>query len=287
MRPKERTGTTWSVDYRDYMERLRRWETVASFASYGEVVERGQPYPLLCLTTPGSRELVITAGFHGEEPAGPLTLLSRFGEVAEYAREHDVALRVFPCVNPSGFEGGHRYNASGEQPNNDFIRYEVSPGVLAEEVSVGQPIHAWHDFYGSPKETLALHRELERHAPPVGALDLHQDAWVKAKCFYAYHFGPSAPYQALVKESLAHAKVAIHLAVHNLLRTDRCGLIIHHDGSNSDWFWRRGVPYVAVLETTTRTELSACHAINLTWIRGMIRLVANAGVPQEAHASAG
>ena len=26
----------------------------------------------------------------------------------------------------------------------------------------------------------------------------------------------------------------------NLLRTDRCGLIVHHDGSNSDWFHRRG-----------------------------------------------
>ena len=263
------------VDYRDYLDRLRRWESVAAFSQYGEVVERGQVYPLLCLQTPGSRELVITAGFHGEEPAGPLTLLTHFGQVADYAREHDVALRVFPCVNPSGFEGGHRYNASGEQPNNDFIRYELTPGEIVDEVSVGQPFHAWRDFYGSPKETLALHRELEKHAPPVGALDLHQDAWVKSACFYAYHFGPKAPYQALVKESLAYAKVAIHLAVHNLLRTDHFGLIVHHDGSNSDWFWRRGVPHVAVLETTTRNSLAACHSINLTWIRGLIRLVAN------------
>ena len=264
------------MEYRDYVERLRRWGTVATLSQYGEVVEGGQPYPLFCLTTPGSRELVITAGFHGEEPAGPLTLLSRFGEVAAYAREHDVALRVFPCVNPSGFEGGHRYNASGEQPNNDFIRYEIERGVFADEVDEGQPIHAWHPYYGSPKETLALHRELERHPAPLGALDLHQDAWVKSACFYAYHFGPKAPYQALVKESLAHAKVAIHLAVHNLLRTDRCGLIVHHDGSNSDWFHRRGVPYVAVLETTTHNPLASCHAVNLTWIRGFIRLVASA-----------
>ncbi|MBL8909164.1 MAG: succinylglutamate desuccinylase/aspartoacylase family protein [Archangium sp.] len=262
------------MDYRDYVERLRRWESRATIGQYGEVTEHGRPFPLLCVTTPGARELVVTAGFHGEEPAGPLTLLEHLGEVIDEARAHDVALRVFPCVNPSGFEGGHRYNASGEQPNNDFLRYELTPGTVVDEVGEGQPFHAWQPFYGSPKETLALHRELERHAPPRGALDLHQDAWVKAKCFYAYHFGAAEPYRALVKQSLAHAKVAVHLAVHNLLRTDRWGLIVHHDGSNSDWFHRRGVPHVAVLETTTRTDLVACHAINLVWIRGMIRLVA-------------
>lgn len=262
------------MDYRDYLARLRHWEPVATFTQYGSVRENGKDYPLLCLTTEGSRELVITAGFHGEEPAGPLTLLARFGEVADYARAHDVALRVFPCVNPSGFEGGHRYNASGEQPNNDFIRYELSPGVFADEVAVGQPFLEWTVTEGTPKETLALRHELERHPPPLGALDLHQDAWVKSACFYAYHFGDPVPYRALVKESVAHAKVAIHLAVHNLLRTDRCGLIVHHDGSNSDWFHRRGVPHVAVLETTTHNPLESCHALNLTWLRGFIRLVA-------------
>ncbi len=263
------------MDYRDYLERLRHWEPVATFSQYGSVREGGQDYPLLCLTTSGSRELVITAGFHGEEPAGPLTLLGRFGEIAEYAKEHDVALRVFPCINPSGFEGGHRYNASGEQPNNDFLRYELSPGVFADEVAVGQAFLGWNVSEGTPKETLALRHELERHPPPLGALDLHQDAWVKSACFYAYHFGDPAPYRALVKECVAHAKVAIHLAVHNLLRTDRCGLIVHHDGSNSDWFHRRGVPHVAVLETTTHNPLASCHALNLAWIRGFIRLVAN------------
>lgn len=262
------------VDYREYVERLRRWESVASIREYGRVPENGRDYPLLSLTTPGSRELVVTAGFHGEEPAGPLTLMEHFGEIAELARRHDVALRVFPCVNPSGFEAGHRYNASGEQPNNDFIRYELEPGVLAEEVHEGDTFLAWHPNKKVPKETLALHEELERYPPPTGALDLHQDAWVRAKCFYAYYFDDPTPYRELVKKSVAHAKVAVHLAVHNLLRTDRWGLIVHHDGSNSDWFHRRGVPHVAVLETSTVTPMDSCHAINRTWVEGFIELVA-------------
>ncbi len=262
------------MDYRDYVEGLRRWAPVAAVSEYGRVEERGRTYPLVCLTTPGAREVVVTAGFHGEEPAGPLTLLEHFGEAADFARRHGVALRVFPCVNPSGFEGGHRYNASGEHPNNDFLRYETEPGVIREEVQEGETFVAWHPHRQGPKETQALHNELARHPPPQGALDLHQDAWVQARCFYAYHFGDPAPWRRLVRESLAHAKVAIHLSVHNQLRTDRSGLIVHHDGSISDWFHRRGVPHVAVLETTTRTPLEQCHAINLTWIRGLVRFVA-------------
>lgn len=262
------------LEYREYVERLARWKSVATVREYGRVHEKGRDYPLLTLETPGRRELVVTAGFHGEEPAGPMTLLEHFGEVADFARAHDVALRVFPCVNPSGFEAGHRYNASGEQPNNDFLRYQLHSGELAEEVHVGDPFVAWHPNKQVPKETLALHEELERHPAPAGALDLHQDAWVKAKCFYAYYFNDPAPYRELVKRSLAHAKVAVHLAVHNLLRTDRWGLIVHHDGSNSDWFHRRGVPHVAVLETSTVTPLDRCHAINLTWVKGFVELVA-------------
>jgi predicted deacylase len=262
------------VDYRDYLDRLRAQAGEATLTEYAVVRENDRNYPLITVTTPGRRELVVTAGFHGEEPAGPLTLLEHLPDILAFARTRDVALRLFPCINPSGFEGGHRYNASGEHPNNDFLRYELSPGVFAEEVQVGEPFLAWHPHEATPKETRALHRELARHPPPHGALDLHQDAWVKAKCFYAYHFNDPAPYRALVEQSLAHAKVAIHLAVHNLLRTDRHGLIVHHDGSNSDWFHRRGVPHVAVLETTTLTPLERCHAINLTWIRGFIELVA-------------
>ncbi len=263
-----------AVNYPEYQERMRAWARVATVAEYGRVTERGREYPLLCLTTPGRRELVVTAGFHGEEPAGPLTLLERFGELAEVARKQDVALRVFPCVNPSGFEGGHRYNASGEQPNNDFVRYELLDGTVRDEVAVGEPFRGWWSFLETPKETRALHQELARYPPPAASLDLHQDAWVKAKCFYAYHFGDPAPYRALVEKSLAHAKVAVHVAVHNQVRTDRHGLLVHHDGSNSDWFHRRGVPHVGVLETSTRTPLEKCHAVNFTWLEGFVALAA-------------
>jgi hypothetical protein len=42
----------------------------------------------------------------------------------------------------------------------------------------------------------------------------------------------------------------------------------------TDYFFRRGVPYTAALETTTQTPLDRSHEVNLLWIRGFIDLVA-------------
>jgi hypothetical protein len=39
----------------------------------------------------------------------------------------EVGLRIYPCINPSGFEAHIRYNLAGERPNNDFLRYETEP----------------------------------------------------------------------------------------------------------------------------------------------------------------
>ena len=44
----------------------------------------------------------------------------------------------------------------------------------------------------------------------------------------------------------------------------------------TDDFMRRGTPYCATLETTTQSELTDCHAVNLIWIEGFIDLAARA-----------
>lgn len=263
------------MDYADFEAKLKTWKSAAAFHEYGRVHEGGRDYALWCLTTPGARELVVTAGFHGEEPAGPLTVLEHFGELAAYARKHDVALRVFPCVNPSGFERGERYNTSGEHPNNDFIHYELSPGTFVEEVAPGAAFHAWHLKDGGPKETQALRRELARGPVPAAALDLHQDAWVRSPCFSAYYFGLPQPYRELVAQTVPHAKVAVHLPVYGDVQTDASGLIIHHDGSNSDWFWRRGTRHVAVVETSTKLPQANADAVNLTWLKRFVEWAAS------------
>ena len=262
------------MDYGAYLEELKRNAAGAQVEEYGAVEEGARRYPLLRLTVPGDRWLVLTAGFHGEEPAGPLTLAAHFAEVAALARAQGVGLRVYPCINPSGFEDGTRYNRSGEMPNNDLIRYRTASGALQGELHEGDAFVDWQPFDGGPKETIALRADLSRYPAPAAALDLHQDNFFGSEATYAYVFGPREVYLPMVREAARHAKVAVRCAVDETHHTDGCGLVYFHDGSVTDYFFRRGVPFTAALETTTQTPLERCHQVNLAWIRGFIGLAA-------------
>ncbi|MBN1207134.1 MAG: hypothetical protein JXB05_19770 [Myxococcaceae bacterium] len=266
------------MDYTDYARLLQAHASLAEVAEYGRVMETGKEYPLFRLTVPGSRWLVITSGFHGEEPAGPLTLAESFAEIVAYARARDVGLRVYPCINPSGFEAGTRYNRSGERPNNDFLRYEVAPGAWKGELHHGDSFLRWVLYDGGPKETRAVRDDIARFPPPAAALDIHQDNYLALPATYAYAFGDSAAYRPMVEASAEHLTVIRngHVDEHN--HTDADGLIVFHDGSVTDYFMRQGVPYTTALETTTRTPLPSCHTVNLIWIRGFIDLAARGGM---------
>lgn len=245
---------------------------------FAEVQEAGRSVPLLRLRTPGDRRLVVTAGFHGEEPGGPLTLLAHLGELLERAERLGVGLTVFPLINPTGFEQGTRYNASGEQPNNDFLRYEVAPGVWKGELQEGEGHLRWTLAEPAAKETRAVLRALEEEPTPAAALDLHQDAHLPRPAAYAYVFGPRGRWLALVRETVQHVRLATRWGVAEDLRTDTRGLVWSHDGSVTDYFHRRGVPYTAALETTTVTPREVCHRVHLTWLHGFLELAARATV---------
>jgi hypothetical protein len=266
---------TSHVTFDEYAARFLRYQSLADVRSAATLTEGDTAYPLLEARTPGRRTLLITAGFHGDEKAGPLTLLERFPEIVGYARERDVGLHVYPCINPSGFVDHTRYNRSGESPNNDFMRYELQPGVIAEELLRGQSFVGWHEPEGGPRETRALRGLLRTLPTPAAALDIHQDPWLEGHFSYAYIFGPVDPFLPFVRATEPVLPLARSLNVDEDVHTDEHGLIVHHDGSITDLMYRRGVPYTAALETTTAAPLDRCHEVNLIWIRGFIDLAAS------------
>ena len=67
--------------------------------------------------TSGPRVL-IAAGFHGEEPAGPWCIL-KFLEV--YGYPSDVNMAFLPMVNPTGFRLSRRADFYGRKPNSGYI----------------------------------------------------------------------------------------------------------------------------------------------------------------------
>jgi hypothetical protein len=262
------------VDYGAFLAEARAWARLGELSEYGSVLENGREYPLLRLTVPGKRWLLVTAGFHGEEPAGPLTLLRHMSDIVDHARKHDVGLRVYPCINPSGFEAGTRYNASGERPNNDLIRYEVSPGVFHGELHGDETFLRWVPFEKGPKETRALSADLRRFPAPQAALDIHQDGYMKGRYTYAYVFGELTAYRPLMAQVEARVAIARQALVDEAVRvwSDAEGFVVYRDGSVTDYCSRIGVPYTATLETTCETPLGLCHEVNLAWLKGFIEL---------------
>lgn len=270
-----------TVSYLDLIDAIRGGAPSLGVEQYGEVVEGGQRYPLFAFTRFGARTLLLTAGFHGDEPAGSLTLRDHIADVVRLAERWHVGLRIYPCVNPSGFEDGTRYNRTGERPNNDFMRYEIAPEHWIGELRPGQAWLRYSNSNPAAKETRALRSDLERQPVPDAALDIHQDGYLRGDWLYAYTFGDRRLYQPMVTESARHVSVLADTVIdsgyedHLGLRSDENGLIEFHDGTITDWLWRRGTPLAAALETTTDTPLAACHRVHLIWIEGFVRLAAS------------
>lgn len=106
--------------------------------------------------------LYLSAGIHGDEPAGPLAML-RLMEADAWPPSFE--LRVLPCLNPAGFRLRRRENAVGQDLNRDY-RHRESAEVRAH---IG-----W----------------LQRQPAFDLALCLHED-W-EAQGFYLYELNPDA-----------------------------------------------------------------------------------------------
>jgi len=109
-----------------------------------------------------SFRLYLSAGIHGDEPAGPLAVHDL---IVRNLWPPDAGLWVCPCLNPSGFRQGTRRNLEGLDLNRDFL----------------QP----------RSEEIQMHtRWLEQQTRFDLAICLHED-W-EAKGFYLYDISSAA-----------------------------------------------------------------------------------------------
>ena len=91
----------------------------------------------------------LSAGIHGDEPAGPLALLELMRE-GFFAEKTDWA--ICPALNPTGLEKGHRENAGGVDLNRDYL--------LRSTMEVAAHA-AWLESMDSPGLFLSLHEDWE------------------------------------------------------------------------------------------------------------------------------
>lgn len=134
-------------------------------------------HPLQLLQSPGQKgglpNLLISAGFHGEESAGPWGLLYFLSQLDSAVFER-VNLSLLPLVNPTGFAKGHRFNELGENPNRGFYVENGKPKVGEDTSHEGK--------------ILMDHAHLLQVASRDGILTCHEDVLMHDT--YVYSFEP-------------------------------------------------------------------------------------------------
>jgi murein peptide amidase A len=80
--------------------------------------------------------IYISAGIHGDEPAGPLAALRL---LQEGAWPQDTEIVLVPCLNPVGFKNNQRENGRGIDLNRDYLHLKSTEVRTHVEWLKGQP----------------------------------------------------------------------------------------------------------------------------------------------------
>ncbi len=263
---------------------------------------------------PSDKVVMIGAGVHANETAGPLTLAWYGQDIIHYAAGKGLRVIWYPLRNPSGYGiPGKRYNVDSDDDevaagNNDFVRYRLADGRFVDDLRDSNVFASWGwasnpEFQVPlPPETRLMHDLLKQD--PLGSvqavIDLHQDWITKAAAPLAYHyaFGDVTVYEAIVRQIEKVVPIARHQHIgagyHGLtadgqptrdapdqaLVSDDNGFIRRHDGSWTDLLFRIGESqgkriHCVTPETTGATSLEIACQVNLIWIYGLMDLVAD------------
>jgi len=196
-------------------------------------------------TTPLVKILVV-AGMHGEEKAGPYAILKWLLE-DHHELLQNIEMSFIPIINPIGFAKGTRYGT--KTPNNCGFCHPESKETLAPE---GEILY----------RNVDLLRPLAEH----GFLSLHED--IDCDSYYVYDYckgdKPTSTSKAILTElgkhfpkMLTDASVLIDTAWAEIGPKVINGVVWHYcDGSFEDWMYHLGVPKVIVAETPGTYKLS-------------------------------
>lgn len=189
--------------------------------------------------------LLIAGGFHGEEKAGPLSIVQWLEEFDPNLFQH-VNLSFIPVVNPVGFNLGRRYNDKNEKTNCGFCHPENEDHPSREGI------------------ILIKNFPLIKASAKDGFLSLHEDA--TSEKFYLYTF-ERTPEPGTFTHSLRdeEAKFFKDPLDGELVTTDACsgkGVLVENgivyrlcDGSFEDWLFHEGTVRAAVTETPGKFKL--------------------------------
>ena len=116
----------------DYAFLIERWRAVARAAGVRlQELARTEHARVFCLRSEALTNeggIYISAGIHGDEPAGPEALITWAEQNARRLRT--LPLFLFPCLNPWGLVNNSRFDATGLDLNRVF-HLQTAPVITA------------------------------------------------------------------------------------------------------------------------------------------------------------
>ena len=156
-----------AFDWPDFLDAFTRSAEKAGFAC--ESILETSAGPLLAWTRGGSQTKVyLSAGMHGDEPAGPLAMLRLMDEGFF---DPGIEWILCPALNPTGLAQGTRENSEGIDLNRDYWQ---------KRSAEARAHAAW----------------LEQQALPDLFLSLHEDWETSGFYFYEINLGRDTPQRA-------------------------------------------------------------------------------------------
>lgn len=142
----------------DYGHLVARWRRIARGAGLRlRAFARVGGFPVYYLRTRGPLDggFYVSAGIHGDEPAGPtaLALWAELHLAALVRAPNPLPLFILPCLNPWGLVENRRSDQAGRDLNREFHR-RVSPirelvRLIADErFALGVALHEDYDGRG-------------------------------------------------------------------------------------------------------------------------------------------
>ena len=201
----------------------------------------------------GKREycsnILIAAGFHGDEPAGPWSILSFLSNLNTKTIEN-INLSFLPPVNPTGFRVCRRYNNCNENPNRGFIKGHPSKEGKILLDNIEMIVERSQDGF------LSLHEDIDKEHFFLYAHENNDEPGIfsfrirdVATKYFPLHPDGNDPDYGVIKE----------------------GIIFNHsDGSFEDLMFRKGVLQVACIETPGKRDLHERVLANVMIINSFI-----------------
>lgn len=168
-----------------YGQLIARWRRVARVAGVKlRPFATADGYACYCLATPdpGNNAAFLSAGIHGDEPAGPEALVRWAEGQGRALREKPLLL--FPCLNPWGLVNNQRTNAGGIDLNRTFDRDDIEPigamkkRLLGRRFEAALTLHEDYDALGIYLYEISRHpsRDAGRALLDAGSGGLPLDA---------------------------------------------------------------------------------------------------------------